>query len=114
MTNPRDRAAETHVNLDALNATTAEGREIVGHLGKVMADIAALLRDRAAEARERQVLALYRLGDLSLGKAAELLGVSRWDLPHLMQRHGIDLNLTAEEIKEDADLLARLLEKDSK
>lgn len=38
-------------------------------------------------------IGFYVLGDISLGKAAEKAGVSRWKMEGLLRRAGIDPNL---------------------
>ena len=51
------------------------------------------------KAREAYVLELLRQGDISAGRAARLLNISRWDLSELMYAAGIspfDDSLTAE------------------
>jgi predicted HTH domain antitoxin len=56
------------------------------------------------KAREAFILALLRQGDLSAGRAAELLGVDRWQLAELMSAHGIspfDETLTREELERE-------------
>jgi predicted HTH domain antitoxin len=53
------------------------------------------------KAREAFVLALLRQGSISAGRAAELLGVDRWQLGDLMSAHGIspfDETLSREEL----------------
>lgn len=40
-------------------------------------------------AREAYVLSLLRQGDVSAGRAAEVLGINRWQLADLMSVHGI-------------------------
>lgn len=55
--------------------------------------------DRERKAREAFVLELLRQGDISTGRAARLLNISRWDLLELMYEAGIspfDDSLTAE------------------
>ena len=55
--------------------------------------------DAEHKAREAFVLELLRQGDISAGKAASLLNISRWDLSELMYEAGIspfDDSLTAE------------------
>ena len=54
------------------------------------------------KAREAFILALLRQGDLSAGRAAELLAVDRQQLSDLMSAHGIspfDETLTREELE---------------
>ena len=55
--------------------------------------------DAEHKAREAFVLELLRQDDISAGKAASLLNISRWDLSELMYEAGIspfDDSLTAE------------------
>lgn len=55
--------------------------------------------DAERKARETSVLQLLRQGDISAGRAARLLNISRWDLSELMYEAGIspfDNSLTAE------------------
>lgn len=42
----------------------------------------------------------YVLGDVSLGRSAELAGVSRWRMMNLLQEHGVELQLGPESIDE--------------
>lgn len=64
------------------------------------------------EAREALVLDLLRRGKLSQGKAAELLGVSRWDLPELLAKHGVPaFSMDVEELAQDARGLKQALNK---
>ena len=59
------------------------------------------------KAREAFVLSLLRQGDISAGRAAEVLGIDRWTLDQLMSEHGISPfgdNLTP------AELAGRLVE----
>ena len=55
--------------------------------------------DAECKAREAFILELLRQGDISAGRAARLLNISRWDLSELMYEAGIspfDDSLTAE------------------
>ena len=55
--------------------------------------------DAEHKAKEAFVLELLRQGDISAGRAARLLNISRWDLSELMYEAGIspfDDSLTAE------------------
>ena len=52
--------------------------------------------------RETLVMDLLRRHVISQGKAAELLGISRWDLFEVMGRYQVPaIDLTAEELKEE-------------
>lgn len=71
---------------------------------------------RAAAERKAQeafVLTLLQQGDISAGRAAELLSVDRWQLSELMSAHGIsafDETLSREELEREAVDAARELE----
>lgn len=61
------------------------------------------------KAREAFVLELLRQGDISAGRAARLLNISRWDLSDLMYEAGIspfDDSLTTEAL--DAEVKSAL------
>ena len=65
--------------------------------------------DAECKAREAFVLELLRQGDISAGRAARLLNISRWDLSELMYEAGIspfDDSLTAETL--DAEVKSAL------
>ena len=65
--------------------------------------------DAEQKAREAFVLELLRQGDISAGRAARLLNISRWDLSKLMYEAGIspfDDSLTAETL--DAEVKSAL------
>ena len=65
--------------------------------------------DAEHKAREAFVLELLRQGDISAGRAARLLNISRWDLLELMYEAGIsplDDSLTAETL--DAEVKSAL------
>jgi predicted HTH domain antitoxin len=56
------------------------------------------------KAQEAFVMALLRQGDISAGRAAELLGIDRWQLDELMSAHGIspfDETMTREELERE-------------
>lgn len=55
--------------------------------------------------RERIVLALFAEGKLSSGKAAGLLGASRWNFMDLLVRQKVPWPITPEDVEQD---LARL------
>ncbi len=53
-------------------------------------------------AKEALVMDLLRQGKFSQGKAAELLGVNRWDLPELLAKHGVPaIMVDPEELEQD-------------
>ena len=56
------------------------------------------------KAREAFVLALLRQGDISAGRAAEILSIDRWRLADLMSAHGIspfDNSMTREGLEQE-------------
>jgi predicted HTH domain antitoxin len=72
--------------------------------------IAAVPVEHRAEAerkaREAFVLTLLQQGDISAGRAAELLSVNRWQLSDLMSTYGIspfDDTVTQEELASEVD-----------
>jgi predicted HTH domain antitoxin len=58
--------------------------------------------------REALAIELYRRGRVSLGKAAELAGVTRWDIMAIMVKHGAWLNMTTDDIMADVEILAQV------
>lgn len=82
-------------------------------VGEVPEDHKAEAEHRA---REAYVLALLRQGDISAGRAAELLGVDRWHLADLMSVRGIspfDETMTQEDLEREAADTKRALESPS-
>jgi predicted HTH domain antitoxin len=54
------------------------------------------------EAKEALVMDLLRQGKFSQGKAAQLLGVSRWDLPKILAKHNVPaIMVDPEELEQD-------------
>ena len=65
----------------------------------------------AVRAREALVLDLLRQARVSQGKAAELLGISRWDLLELMVEHRVESGPeTAEEMTQEIEDMRRWAE----
>jgi predicted HTH domain antitoxin len=61
------------------------------------------------KAREAFVLSLLRQGQISAGRAAEVLGVDRWRLSDLMSAYGIspfDDTMTRGDLEREVDNLA--------
>jgi len=55
-----------------------------------------------AERRKQVALQAYSKGEVSMGKAAEIAGISIWDFLDLMKERGVYLNLTAQDILDQA------------
>lgn len=68
--------------------------------------------DAAAELmKEAAVMELLRRAEISQGKAAHLLGISRWDLPALMGRYQVPSGPeTPEEVDREIDAAIAYLE----
>lgn len=58
------------------------------------------------EAKEALVLDLVRRGKVSRAKAAELMGISLWDLPELLHKYRIPwFDYTQEDLQKDLDAI---------
>jgi predicted HTH domain antitoxin len=65
--------------------------------------------DVKKEAKEAFILDLVRRGKISKGKAAELMGISLWDLPEFLAQYHIPwFTYSNDELKKDLDTLKRL------
>lgn len=58
--------------------------------------------DDHEDARIAAAIHLYDEGEISLGKAARLAGVSRFDMPKLLREHGVEVELGPEDM-DDAE-----------
>lgn len=77
--------------------------------GKLAALLAGLNLPLTEAARELMVLELYRRGSISSGKAAEFLGMSRWELIRYASRLGIPFfELTEDEWEAERTEAAQL------
>ncbi len=67
--------------------------------------------DAERKAKEAFVLELLRHGDISAGRAAALLNISRWDLSDLMSTAGISpfAELSAEELATEVETALKVL-----
>lgn len=67
--------------------------------------------DAERKAKEAFVLELLRHGDISAGRAAKLLNISRWDLSDLMSVAGISPfpELTTEELDTEVETALKVL-----
>jgi predicted HTH domain antitoxin len=60
------------------------------------------------EAHEAFVFDLVRRGKISKGKAAELLGISLWDLPELIAQYQVPwFSYSPEELEKDLETLGK-------
>lgn len=67
--------------------------------------------DAERKAKEAFVLELLRHGDISAGRAAKLLNISKWDLSDLMSAAGISPfpELTTEELDTEVETALKVL-----
>jgi len=76
-------------------------------------DLARILRVDTDEVPDvvRVYLAveLYREGLVSLGKAAEIAGISKWEMMEVLASKGVPLNYTRKDLEEDIEILESLL-----
>jgi len=66
-------------------------------------------RGSAVEDKEQlaTTIGLYVLGEISLGKAAERTGVTRWEMEEILQEAGIKLRLgpqSMDELEDEVDV----------
>ena len=72
------------------------------------------LKQALKKAKAAYILELLQQGDISAGRAAELLDVSRWDLSALMGACGVspfDETMTSEELQAEIESTLKDLEK---
>jgi len=58
--------------------------------------------DEHEDARLAAAIHLYERDEISLGKAARLAGVSRFDMPDILREHGVEVKLGPDDM-EDAE-----------
>jgi predicted HTH domain antitoxin len=64
--------------------------------------------------QEAFVMELLRLGEISAGRAARLLGVNRWELSEIMYNYGVspfDETMTKEDLEREVADCLKMLEK---
>jgi len=57
-------------------------------------------------------IGLYVLGEISLGKAAERTGVTRWEMEEILQEAGVELRLGPQSIENLVDEVDVALDRD--
>lgn len=66
-------------------------------------------KEARAEAKQAMVFDLVRRGKISKGKAAELLGISLWNLPDLLAQYDIPwFDYSPDDLKHDLETLQEL------
>jgi len=59
--------------------------------------------------KEIIALHLYKNGTISLGKAGEIMGLSKQEMLHLLSIRGIPINYTTDDLSSDLETLDRVL-----
>ncbi len=59
--------------------------------------------------KEIVAVELYKRGDISIGKAAEIVGISKRDMLHLLSLRKIPINYDIEDMESDLKTLDRVL-----
>ena len=59
--------------------------------------------------KEIVALHLYKNGTISLGKAGEIMGLSKQEMLHLLSIRGIPINYTTDDLRSDLETLDRVL-----
>ncbi len=62
-----------------------------------------IFKTGTAEKRKLVALDKYAKGDASFGKAAEIAGISTWEFAELLEKRGLELNLSAEQVLKAAE-----------
>jgi len=86
-------------------------------MGKLTIDISDELiklfpskKEAKEEAKQAMVFDLVRRGKISKARAAELLGISLWNLPELLAQYDIPwFNYSSDDLKHDVETLEELL-----
>ncbi|MHA1722115.1 MAG: UPF0175 family protein [Candidatus Baldrarchaeia archaeon] len=77
-------------------------------------DLARLLKVRVDDLprviREIVAVELYREGYISLGKAAEIVGVSKWEMFEILARRKVSIRYGPKDLEKDLETLKKMLE----
>jgi len=78
---------------------------------EVPAEVARIVKakDLSRAVRELVALELYREGLVSLGKAAEIAGLSLWEMMELMARRGVPIRYGPDDLEADIRTLEEVL-----
>ncbi len=66
------------------------------------------VKDKERELKKLLALKLYEKGILGLGKARELIGVSRMDFLYILKEEGVHLNYDKDDLEEDIQAIQDL------
>jgi len=80
---------------------------------KVPRDLVRILKVRDEDipklVRLYLAIELYREGKVSLGKAAEIVGVSKWEMMEILASKNIPIQYDVEDLKKDIKTLEEML-----
>lgn len=88
--------------MDTLDVTVTLPRSILATAGVREEGLDRLLRETLA-------VELYRMRRVSLGKAAEIACLNRWEMLSLLAKHDVPLNYTADDAARDWDAIEEVL-----
>ncbi len=89
-------------NLDALAALSAQEQQT---------DKATALRQWLHRGATQYVLKLVAEGRISVGRAAELLDLTVYDIHHMAETYGVELGATDEQRRQSRALVAKLVQR---
>lgn len=78
--------------------------------GEIERELAAGGADLNADAREIYLVNLYREDRITHHQLAKALGLGRLEAEGVLKRHGVSSGVTAEEMRDQADVLRRGLD----
>ncbi len=85
-------------------------RTLIVELPEAVVALLGTPEEAAAKARTALILQMLREAQISQGKAAELLGISRWDILDIMAAQHIESGPeTAEEMRKELEVVERLV-----
>lgn len=79
---------------------------------RILRAVAAYAQGRPAAGAVEEAISRYLAEEISLGKAAELLDITRWELTERLERAGVEVLMgpqTIEEAKRDAEVALKYL-----
>ena len=77
-------------------------KSILAVMGSTETDIGQTIMETVA-------VALYHRRQISLGKAAEIAGISVWQMNQILAKHDVSLDYTAEDAAQDWNTLREVL-----
>ncbi len=87
---------------DKMDITTVEIPKDLAHLLRIRE------KDLSKKIKEILAVELYREGTVSLGKAAEISGLTKWEMLELLAMKKIPLQYYPEDLDEDIETLRKL------